>query len=69
MATENIRIQFLRGTAAENNLYTGRDGELTIDSDSKMIRVHDGATQGGHPIGYAKDELLTTNDAIDLGVL
>ncbi len=51
MATENVRIQFLRGTTAENDIYAGRDGEITVDSDRKQIRLHDGTTQGGVVIG------------------
>ena len=51
MAEQNFRVQFLRGTTAENDAYVGRDGEITIDSDQQRIRLHDGATAGGHPLG------------------
>jgi hypothetical protein len=47
MAEENFRVQYLRGTTTENNAYTGRVGELTIDTTLKTLRIHDGAVAGG----------------------
>ena len=44
-------IQFLRGTTAENDDYTGAVGSLTIDLDNNDIRLHDGATEGGFVVG------------------
>lgn len=43
-------LQLFRGTAAQNNLTTGLNGELTYDTTNKKIRVHDGATEGGFSI-------------------
>lgn len=40
-------LQFRRGTTAQNNAFTGADGELSIDSQGDSIRVHDGSTAGG----------------------
>ena len=40
-------LQFRRGTASQNNSFTGAAGELSIDTDNDSIRVHDGATAGG----------------------
>lgn len=57
---ENIRIQFLRGTTAENDTYIGRDGEITVDSDKKNLRLHDGTTEGGKVLNPTH---------VDLGVL
>ena len=42
--------QIRRGTTAENNDFTGAIGELTMDTDTKAVRVHDGSTQGGFQI-------------------
>lgn len=42
-----IQLQIRRGTTAENDLFTGAVGELTMDTDTKGIRLHDGSTQGG----------------------
>lgn len=39
--------QLRRGTTAENNGFTGAQGELTMDTERKELRLHDGTTQGG----------------------
>ena len=41
------QIQIRRGTAAENDAFTGAIGEVTMDTTNKTLRVHDGATAGG----------------------
>lgn len=45
-----MSIQFLRGSEAANDAYTGPVGSLTIDTDNMNIRVHDGSTAGGFVI-------------------
>ena len=55
MATQ---VQIRRGTAAENDAFTGAQGELTYDTTNKRIRIHDGATAGGF-------ELKTENSSGD----
>jgi hypothetical protein len=40
-------LQFRRGTTAQNNSFTGSAGELSIDTDLEVIRIHDGSTPGG----------------------
>jgi hypothetical protein len=52
MATQ---VQFRRGTTAQNNSFTGAVGELSIDTEVKSIRIHDGSTAGG--FGIAKSDL------------
>lgn len=47
MATQ---LQLRRGTTAENNLFTGAQGELTMDTDTNALRVHDGSTAGGFKV-------------------
>ena len=42
-------IQQYRGTTAQHAAYTGKIGELTVDTDKKVVVVHDGSTAGGHP--------------------
>lgn len=44
MATQ---LQFRRGTSAQNNSYTGLVGEISLDTDTNNIRIHDGSTAGG----------------------
>ena len=44
MATQ---VQLRRGTTTQNNAFTGANGELSVDTDVKTIRLHDGLTAGG----------------------
>jgi len=44
------QVQFRRGSASQNNTYTGAAGELTIDTSTWDIRVHDGITPGGYSV-------------------
>lgn len=47
-------IQFRRGNTAQNDSFIGANGEITIDTQLHMVRLHDGVTVGGHIIsGYA----------------
>lgn len=41
------QIQIRRGSAAEHENFTGAPGEITMDTDAKTLRVHDGQTVGG----------------------
>lgn len=41
------QIQFRRGTADEHKNFTGAEGEITVDTTNKTLRVHDGVTAGG----------------------
>ena len=45
-----FKVKILRGDTASNDAYTGPDGEITIDSEAKKARIHDGVTQGGFPL-------------------
>ena len=44
------KVQFRRGTYAENEAFTGAEGEITVDTDSNSLRVHDGVTVGGFEV-------------------
>lgn len=44
---KNRTFQVYRGTTAQNDAYTGFAGELTMDTEEKELRVHDGSTLGG----------------------
>lgn len=46
----STQVQQLRGTTAENDVFTGKSGVLTVDTEKKDIRVHDGVKQGGYSI-------------------
>lgn len=43
----SIEVKFRRGTSAEHSSFTGANGEITIDTTIKTLRVHDGVTAGG----------------------
>jgi len=40
-------LQLKRGSASDNNSFTGLPGELTVDLDTPSLRLHDGLTSGG----------------------
>jgi len=44
MATQ---LQFRRGTTAQNDAFTGAVGEISIDTSTDNLRIHDGSTAGG----------------------
>ena len=50
MARDRI-LQIYRGTTAQNDAFTGAQGELTMDTARKEIRIHDGSTAGGNVVG------------------
>lgn len=54
-------IQQYRGTTAQHAAYTGKVGELTVDTDKKVVVVHDGSTAGGIPM--AREDRKVTGDA------
>jgi len=47
MATQ---IQLRRGTSAETAAFTGAVGEVTVDTTTDTVVVHDGVTVGGYPL-------------------
>lgn len=67
MADQNIRIQFLRGNTQDSDAYQGREGELTVDTQKKELRLHDGSTPGGKSIGRLPEDVWVGN--VDLGTL
>ena len=55
MSNEAKIVQIRRGTATEHQDFIGDIGELTMDTDNKTIRVHDGETVGGTALARASD--------------
>ena len=47
MATQ---VQFRRGTTGEHSGFTGAVGEITVDTEKKILCVHDATTPGGFPL-------------------
>lgn len=68
------QVKRRRGTTAENDAFTGAEGEITVDTTTHEIRVHDGSTVGGHIIptkdySYSKAEsndLLSNKANVDM---
>lgn len=44
------QLQVRRGTTMANNLFTGAEGEITMDTVEKGLRVHDGSQRGGYKV-------------------
>jgi len=47
MATQ---VQFRRGTTGEHSAFTGAVGEVTVDTQKKVVCIHDATTAGGFPL-------------------
>ena len=47
------QIQLRRGTTAEHESFTGAIGEVTVDTTTNTLRVHDGQTIGGTALARA----------------
>ena len=56
------RVQLRRGTTAENNGFTGAVGEVTVDTQTNSIRVHDGATAGGQDL--MRNDMSNNSDVV-----
>jgi hypothetical protein len=55
-------LQLRGGTKAKNDAFTGKNRELTVDTDEKRLRVHDGTTVGGHPVAKASEIPTKTSE-------
>ena len=47
MATQ---VQFRRVTTGEHSGFTGAVGEVTVDTEKKVVCIHDATTAGGFPL-------------------
>ena len=47
MATQ---VQFRRGTTGQHSAFTGAVGEVTVDTEKKVVCIHDATTVGGFPL-------------------
>ena len=71
-----LQIQLRSGTATEHNTFTGANGEVTVDTTNKTLRVHDGSTVGGTrlatlagglvPVSQLPDATTTVKGAVIL---
>jgi len=58
----NVQVQLRRGTTAQHAVYTGPQGEVTVDTDKNALVLHDGATAGGKVIG--REDVVNVLDYI-----
>ncbi|WP_164712246.1 hypothetical protein [Methylobacterium currus] len=66
--TNAIRLQFLREAWAFLRTFTGRPGEVAVDTTNNRLVVHDGTTPGGFPTVTAADlKTLQTVTLLGLG--
>lgn len=55
-----VQVQFRRGTTAQNSTFTGAVGEVVVDTDLEILRVHDGVQAGGYAlVGATATQTLT----------
>lgn len=59
-------LQFRRGTTAQNNAFTGAVGELSVDTQLNVLRVHDGALAGGYSLLSGSSTVTLTGKTINL---
>lgn len=53
-------VQFRRGTTTQHSTFTGALAEVTVDTDKKIVVVHDGATAGGQEmVGRTATQTIT----------
>ena len=54
------QVQFRRGTSTQNLAFTGANGEISVDTNLGVLRVHDGVTAGGNVlVGVNATQTLT----------
>ena len=58
-------LQIRRGTATQNDNFTGLNGEITMDTTNKTIRIHDGETLGGIKLAR-QDEIPSSESDFDI---
>ncbi|MCL2538507.1 MAG: hypothetical protein FWF34_02640 [Alphaproteobacteria bacterium] len=54
-AGRSVVKKIRRGTRVQHENFTGAMGEITMDTDDKTLRVHDGETLGGTPLARLSD--------------
>lgn len=76
----SIEVQFRRGSESDHSSFTGANGEITVDTTNKTLRVHDGVTSSGFRLArydelgasanlqsYSADIIPSANSFYDLG--
>lgn len=52
------RVRLRKGTELEHQSFAGVLAEVTVDTDKKTLRVHDGSTPGGLEISKARYDVV-----------
>ena len=60
------QVKRRRGTTAENDAFTGAEGEIVVDTERHELRVHDGVTQGGFRIGAGGSGALVIGQILEV---
>jgi len=55
----STQVAIRRGNTAQTAAFTGVVAELTVDTDKKIVVVHDGTTAGGNPLIKANASITT----------
>lgn len=63
------QLQLRKGTATEHNTFTGANGEVTVDTTNKTLRVHDGTTAGGTQLATLTGGLVPATQLPSASVL
>lgn len=58
-----VELQLRRGTTAEHANFTGKLGEVTMDTTKKTLVLHDGITQGGKPLASSSPSSIDQDDS------
>jgi len=55
----STQVQIRKGNTAQTSVFTGALAELTVDTDKRVLVVHDGTTAGGNPLIKANASITT----------
>lgn len=61
-------ILFKRSNTAGNDTYTGLLGEVTLDTQARKLRIHDGVTVGGYVVANMADVQNVVDQVNGLGI-
>ena len=56
------KLQLRRGTTSQHSSFTGAVGEVTVDTDKKVVVVHHGSTAGGIPLAKGSDVVAVIDE-------
>ena len=62
-----MKIKLKRGTQAQNAVYLGEAGEVTINQETKTLHIHDGSKVGGYPVQPDEGKQLKLRGVGDYG--